>query len=76
MKTPASSPDINPIENVWSAMKGFLSRTVKPRKRDELVDGIKRFWEGLSAQSCQRYIDHIHRVIPIVILNDGEASGF
>ena len=76
MKTPASSPDIHLIENVWSAMKGFLSRTVKPRKRDDLVDCIKRFWEGLSAQSCMRYIDLIHRVIPIVILNDGEASGF
>ena len=66
MKTPASSPDINPIENVWSAMKGFLSRTGKPRKRDELVDCIKRFWEGLSAQNCQRYIDLIHSVIPML----------
>lgn len=76
MKTPASSPDLNPIENVWSSLKQYLQNVAKPRKRDELVNGIVDFWEGLSANQCGRYIDHIHRVIPHVILNEGGPTMF
>lgn len=36
METPASSPDLNPIENVWSAMKTYLHTVVKPKKRMNL----------------------------------------
>lgn len=76
MKTPASSPDLNPIENVWASMKQYLSNVHKPRTRDELVGGIKAFWASLTAAQCGRYIDHIHRVIPYIVLNKGDASGF
>lgn len=76
MKTPASSPDINPIENVWAAMKLYLTKTVKPKKKEELVAGIRDFWNGLSANDCQKFIDHIHKVIPPVVLNSGEQSGY
>lgn len=43
MTTPASSPDLNPIENVWSAMKTYLRSVVKPKKKEELVQGIVSF---------------------------------
>lgn len=76
MPSPASSPDINPIENVWSALKDYLQRKVKPRKKDELVAGIKMFWHSLDVQQCGRYIDHIHRVIPQVVLNGGGPTNF
>ncbi|CAG2194697.1 unnamed protein product [Mytilus edulis] len=75
MECPASSPDINVIENVWASMKYYLESTVKPKLKEELVNGIKQFWENLSAEQCARYIDHIHRVLPVVVLNGG-PSGF
>ncbi|CAG2255601.1 unnamed protein product [Mytilus edulis] len=76
METPASSPDLNPIENVWAAMKQHLQNKVKPRKKDELVQGIADFWLTLTPQKCSAYIDHLHRVLPYVILNHGGPSGF
>lgn len=76
MVTTASSPDLNPIENVWSAMKTYLRCTVKPNKKEELVLGIKDFWESLSAEKCGKYIDHVHRVIPHVILNAERPTQF
>lgn len=76
MTTPASSPDLNPIENVWSALKGNLRCVVKPKTKDQLFDGIVNFWESLKAEQCGKYIDHVHRVIPHVILNRGGPTNF
>ena len=42
-KTPAESPDLNPIENLWHELKELLRREVNPRTKDQLVDGIKVF---------------------------------
>lgn len=60
LTTPASSPDLNPIENVWSAMKTYLRSVVKPKKKEELVQGIVSFWNTLSAEKCGHYIYHVH----------------
>lgn len=76
MVTPASSPDLNPIENIWSAMKTYLRSVVKPKKKDELVKGIHAFWKTLTAEKCAKYIDHVHRLIPDVILNYGGPTQF
>ena len=40
-----------------------------------LKNGIKKFWKTLTPTICCKYINHIHKVMPIVIENRGEASG-
>lgn len=75
-KTPAESPDLNMIENVWSAMKYNVGKT-NPKNQAELVSALTQFWnEHLTPQQCCRYINHIHRVIPKVIEKEGGYSGF
>ncbi|KAK3099483.1 hypothetical protein FSP39_005100 [Pinctada imbricata] len=76
MKTPASSPDLNPIENVWASLKLHLQTKVKPKRKEDLVRGIQEFWKSLTPESCRKYIEHIHKVIPHVILNNGDPTDF
>jgi len=73
-KTPAESPDLNPIERVWSHLKQYLTHTIKPRNKNELIEGIKQYWNTkLTIEQCKRFINHIHRVIPVLIAKGGEA---
>ncbi len=32
---------------------------MKPRTKDELVDGILRFWDTVDERKCCRYINHL-----------------
>lgn len=45
LRTPASSPDLNPIELVWRSMKEHLRTYVKTKNMTELKDGIKKLVE-------------------------------
>lgn len=75
-KTPAESPDLNPIENLWHELKEYLRREVKPRQKQELIDGIERFWHTVDREKCSRYIRHLKKVIPRVIELKGDATGY
>ena len=75
-KTPPKSPDLNPIEMLWHELKHFLRAIVKPKTKDELLEGIRRFWtERVTATKCTTYINHLQKVVPLVIQREGSASG-
>ena len=75
-KTPAESPDCNPIENLWHEMKEYLRREVKPTTKQQLIDGIHSFWRTVDVQKCTKYIRHLRKVLPRVIEVNGAATGF
>ena len=70
------SPDLNPIENLWHELKEYIRRSVKPRTKEELIDGIKEFWSTVDAAKCTKYIRHLRKVIPKVIDVHGDATGY
>lgn len=73
--TPPESPDMNPIEMVWNELKVHLNKRVKPSNKQELITGITDFWWHFSRAKCNTYIDHLYKVLPIVIDRNGKASG-
>ena len=74
--TPAESPDLNPIENLWGSLKQYLRNTYKPKNLQELKDGIQHFWSTLTPEVCTRYITHLNKVIPTVVAKEGGPSGY
>lgn len=74
--TPAESPDLNPIENVWGSMKEYLRNYYKPQNLEDLKRGIKEFWKKLTPSVCTRYINHMQKVMPVVVKKEGGPSGY
>ncbi len=75
-KTPASSPDLNPIELIWHALKDYLRIEYKPRNLTQLTQGIKAFWRTLTPAVCSKFVGHLKKVIPKVIEVKGGPSGY
>ena len=75
-RTPPESPDMNPIENLWHELKEFIRGVIKPRNKEELVNGILTFWDTVDTCKCIRYIDHLNKVLPKVVEVNGEPTGY
>ena len=63
--TPPESSDANPIENLWHELKEFIRREVKPRYKEQLADGICRFWATVTPTKSCRYIGHLRKILPL-----------
>ena len=74
--TPPESPDLNPIENLWHALKEYIRGVKKTRVKEELISGIEKFWQRVSVEKCRKYIGHLKKVIPRVIEVEGAATGY
>ncbi|CAC5364756.1 unnamed protein product [Mytilus coruscus] len=71
---PSESPDINPIEIVWNMLKRRLAmKTLKTK--DDLQTALQEFWtRDLTIEYCNRFIDHLYKVVPVVIALEGRAT--
>ena len=59
---PPNSPDLNPIELVWSILKRIVAEE-NPRSKDDLIAIVKRAWDNLSLRLinklCQGFGDRL-----------------
>ena len=75
-KTPAESPDLNPIEKLWHEFKEYLRRVVKPKTKAELVAGILQLWETIDIVKCKKYIGQLRKVVPKITDMNGGPTGY
>ena len=67
---PPYSPDLNPIENIWSWLKVQVSREI-PQNIDELIKIIKKHWDRITPAMLKPYIDGMEDIFKAVISNRG-----
>ena len=57
MYLPPYSPDLNPIEEAFSKVKGLLRRT-GARTREALIEAMGRALEAVSAEDARGFFEH------------------
>ena len=66
---PSQSPDINPIENLWSIIKNTV-QGYKLKNLNELYSTIEKAWSNITVDQCKKLIDSMPRGCTEVIRNN------
>ena len=68
---PGSSPDLNPIENLWTTMKQKVAEE-QPTSAQSLINAIKRVWTNeLTVEYCEALVSSMPARIKAVLENKG-----
>lgn len=73
--TPAQSPDINPIENLWS----FLERKIRNHRisnKEDLKKALQEEWKKIPVEYCAKLVASIPRRLESVIQHRGYPTKY
>jgi transposase len=73
---PAQSPDLNPIENLWSMIKrSVYNRRNKPKNIFELERAVKTAWRSIPQEYIQVLADSMpHRIEACIVAQGGTTK--
>lgn len=74
-KWPAQSPDLNPIENIWSLLKHAVhTRRIRPRTTKDMLTALNEEWQRVSKDYLNKLINGMPERIQAVIKNKGGTT--
>ena len=69
---PANSPDLNPIENLWGAIKRIL-KNEKVTNKEELFQKVNQIWESFPQSSINRLVLGFKKRLVLLYNNEGKS---
>ena len=69
---PPNSPDLNPIEHLWGAMKRII-KTRNIKSKAELVNAITEIWDAFPQASIDSLVASFKGRLQTVLAQDGES---
>jgi hypothetical protein len=66
LETPPQSPDINPIENLWSLLETKI-RKCKCSSRQMLIENLKDEWDKIGQEVSANLVNSMPRRLQAII---------
>lgn len=77
MEWPPLSPDMNPIEHVWSRMKlNMKDREGRMDNLDDLMNAVREEWEAIPQQFLRNLVEGMPRRVEAVIRTRGGPTKY
>ena len=77
---PPKSPDLNPIENVWTLMQHRLNKhfdeSGEPSNANELFSLIERVWNGIGVETLKSLYASMTKRVQGVIDSEGQRTKY
>lgn len=71
---PSSSPDLNPIENLWAILKNRVNKVrPMPTTTKQLFLVASKVWDGIEADIINGCVESMPRRVAMVKANAGQA---
>ena len=71
----SQSPDLNPIENLWSILNCRLKNR-QPQNKEQLFQELYEGWKELPVSLLEALVDSMPRRVAAVIANNGRATKY
>jgi hypothetical protein len=75
MEIPPQSPDINPIENLWSLFETKI-RKCKCSSRQMLIENLKKEWDKIGQDVTANLVNSMPRRLQATIYNKGHHTKY
>ena len=72
---PPYSPDLNPIENLWSDLKRRVEKR-NPKNIEKLAEFLKEEWKATDAELIQKLVHSMPKRCATVVEKNGWMSGY
>ena len=56
------SHQISTLSRTWHKLKEFICREIKPRSKEELIEGNQKFYKTVDKDKCIQYVHYLHKI--------------
>ena len=73
---PGNSPDLNPVEHIWSRLQSSVLKNPRPRNREQLVARVEQEGDSINQEELKKIVESFRARIFECLQNNGHHSHY